>query len=114
MWARHASLRLSLLVSSTGTLTEWLSDGVCPTERAVVTTLFGSVRTVAAQLLSLHLQLGAMRSHAKKEMMTDDEFHADFAELEEMASTEERLRDFPAVMEDVFEKLLRRFKHRNT
>jgi hypothetical protein len=82
-----------------------------PTEREVVASLIGSVRTVAAQLVSLHLQLGAMRSLlAKKQMMTDDEFHAAFAELEAMASTEERLRDFPDVMADVFEELLRRLQ----
>ena len=81
------------------------------TERDVVQTLIASVRTIAVQLISLHLQLGAMRSlFAKKHMMTDDEFHAAFAELEASGSLEERLQDFPDVMEDVFEELLRRLQ----
>jgi hypothetical protein len=82
-----------------------------PTEREVVGTLIGSVRTIAVQLISLHLQLAAMRSlFAKKHMMTDDEFHAAFAELEAAGSMEERLDEFPDVMEDLFDELLRRLQ----
>jgi hypothetical protein len=81
------------------------------TEREVVGTLIGSVRTIAVQLISLHLQLGAMRSlFAKKQMMSEDEFQDAFAELEAVGSMEDRLRDFPDVMEDVFEELLRRLQ----
>jgi hypothetical protein len=77
----------------------------------VVGSLISSVRTIAVQLISLHLQLGAMRSlFAKKHMMSEDEFQAAFAELEAVGSMEDRLRDFPDVMEDVFEELLRRLQ----
>lgn len=86
-----------------------------PNEREVVATLISSVRTIAAQLVSLHLQVGAMRCLlARKQMMTDDEFHVAFAELEAMGSVDERMNDFPDVMEGVFDELLRRLQGPST
>jgi hypothetical protein len=51
---------------------------------------------------------------ARKQMMTDDEFHVAFAELEAMGSVDQRMNDFPDVMEGVFDELLRRLQGPST
>ena len=81
-------------------------------ERELIADLIGSVRTVAGQLVALHLQLGAMRALlARKNMISEAEFRATFTELDAVSSTEAVLtRDFPDVTEDVFEELLRRLR----
>jgi hypothetical protein len=72
------------------------------------------VRTLAAQPVTLHLQLGA-RTLDRRGVMSEAEFRAAFAELEAISPSEEALRqDFPDVMEDVFEDLLRRLERTAT
>jgi hypothetical protein len=90
--------------------------GLSGSEREILADLIGSVRTLAAQLVTLHLQVGAMRTALdRKGMVSEAEFRAAFVELEAISSTEEALRQgFPEVMEDVFEELLRRLERTAT
>jgi hypothetical protein len=61
-------------------------------EREIVSDLVHSVRTLAAQVMTLHLQLGAVRSLlARKGTISDAEVQAAFAELNVVASAEELL-----------------------
>jgi hypothetical protein len=76
-------------------------------EREVVSDLIGSVRTLAAHVMTLHLQLGAVRTLlARKGTITDAEVQAAFAELNVVASAEEVL-DFTST-DAVFDELLER------
>jgi hypothetical protein len=61
-------------------------------EREIVSDLIHSVRTLAAQVMTLHLQLGAVRALlARKGTISDAEVQAAFAELNVVASAEELL-----------------------
>jgi hypothetical protein len=61
-------------------------------EREIVSDLVHAVRTLAAQVMTLHLQLGAVRSLlARKGTISDAEVQAAFAELNVVASAEELL-----------------------
>jgi hypothetical protein len=61
-------------------------------EREIVSDLVHAVRTLAAQVMTLHLQLGAVRALlARKGTISDAEVQAAFAELNVVASAEELL-----------------------
>jgi hypothetical protein len=76
-------------------------------ERELVADLIGSVRTLAAHVITLHLQLGAVRTLlARKGTISDAEVQAAFAELNVLASTEETLSLTSA--DAVFDALLER------
>jgi hypothetical protein len=76
-------------------------------ERELVADLIGSVRTLAAHVITLHLQLGAVRTLlARKGTISDAEVQAAFAELNVLASTEEALSLTSA--DAVFDALLER------
>ena len=61
-------------------------------ERETVSDLIGSVRTLAAHVMMLHLQLGAVRTLlARKGTISDAEVQAAFAALNVVASAEEVL-----------------------
>jgi hypothetical protein len=61
-------------------------------EREIVSDLVHAVRTLAAQVMTLHLLLGAVRSLlARKGTISDAEVQAAFAELNVVASAEELL-----------------------
>ena len=80
------------------------------TEREVVSDLIASVRTLAAQVLTLHLQLGAVRTLlARKGTLTDAEVQTAFAELNVVASAEEvlTLTSTDAVFDALAERLNR-------
>jgi hypothetical protein len=78
-------------------------------EREVLADLIASVRSLAAQVLTLHLQLGAVRTIlARKGTMSEAELSATLTELEAISSADEILsRDGPSV-DEVFDSLLRR------
>jgi hypothetical protein len=80
-------------------------------ERELVADIIGSVRTVAAQLVSFHLQLGAMRSLlVRKGTISEGEFSQAVTALEATSAAEEILsRDAPTVHE-AFDDLLRRLE----
>jgi hypothetical protein len=80
-------------------------------EKEVLLDLIGSVRSLAAQLLTLHLQLGAVRTIlARKGTMSEAELSATLTELEAISAADELLsRDRPTV-DDVFDGLLRRLQ----
>jgi hypothetical protein len=61
-------------------------------EREIVSDLIGSIRTLAAHVMTLHLQLGAVRTLlARKGTISDAEVQAAFAELNVVASAQEVL-----------------------
>jgi ribosome-associated translation inhibitor RaiA len=79
-------------------------------EREVVSDLIGSVRTLAAHLMAVHLQLGAVRTLlARKGTISDAEVQAAFAELNVVASAEEvlNLTSTDAVFDELLERLNR-------
>jgi hypothetical protein len=79
-------------------------------ERELVSDLIGSVRTLAAHVITLHLQLGAVRTLlARKGAISDAEVQAAFAELNVLASTEETLSltSSDAVFDELLERLNR-------
>ena len=80
-------------------------------EREILVDLIGSVRTLAAQVLTLHLQLGAMRALlARKGTIGESELAAAFAELD-ASTAADALLDEPAPGEsDVFDDLFRRLR----
>jgi hypothetical protein len=80
-------------------------------ERELVADVIGSLRTVAAQVLSLHLQLGAIRSLlVKKGTMTEAEYTTAVASLEVTSAADAILsRDAPAG-DETFDELLRRLE----
>jgi len=76
-------------------------------ERAITADLISAVRTLAAHVMTLHLQLGAVRTLlARKGTISDAEVQAAFAELNVVASAEEVL-DFTST-EALFDELLER------
>jgi hypothetical protein len=79
-------------------------------EREIVSDLIGSVRTLAAQLITLHLQLGAVRTLlARKGTISNAEVQAAFAELNVVASAEEvlNLTSTDALFDELLERLNR-------
>ena len=59
-------------------------------EREVLISLIRTVRTVAAHLLTLHLQLGAVRAVlAQKGIATDAEVNASLVELDALTAAEQ-------------------------
>ena len=78
-------------------------------EREVLTDLIGSVRTLAQQTLTLHLQLGAVRILlARKGTITNAELSAIMTELGVMTSIEELTAADAPPPDEVFDELLRR------
>jgi hypothetical protein len=79
-------------------------------EREIISDLIASVRTLAGHLMTLHLQLGAVRTLlARKGTISDAEVQAAFAELNVVASTEEVLSftSTDAVFDELLERLNR-------
>jgi hypothetical protein len=77
-------------------------------EREIVVDLIGSVRTLAAHVMTIHLQLGAVRTLlARKGTISDAEVQAAFAELNVVASAEEvlNLTSTDAVFDALLERL---------
>jgi hypothetical protein len=80
-----------------------------PTAQEVLVDLIGSVRTLAAQVLTLHLQVGAMRALlARKGMLSESEVAAAFAELEASTAADAFLNQAAPDVNEVFDDLLRR------
>lgn len=80
-------------------------------EREILADLIGSVRTLAGQVLALHLQLGAVRALlAKKGTISEAELSAVLIALEGTSSAEALLdRDAPNV-DELFDGLLQRLE----
>jgi hypothetical protein len=79
-------------------------------EREIIEDVISSVRTLAAHVMTLHLQLGAVRTLlARKGTITDAEVQAAFAELNVVASAEEvlNLTSTDAVFDALLERLNR-------
>jgi hypothetical protein len=80
-------------------------------DREVLVDLIESVRTLAAQVLTLHLQVGAMRALlARKGTLSESELAAAFAELEASASADALLDEAAPDVNEVFDDLLRRLR----
>jgi hypothetical protein len=80
-------------------------------EREIVADLIGAVRTLAGQVLTLHLQLGAVRTLlAYKGTISEPELSAVLKELEGSSAVDEVLnRDAPSV-DEAFDGLLSRLE----
>jgi hypothetical protein len=79
-------------------------------EREIVTDLISAIRTLAAHVMTLHLQLGAVRTLlARKGTISDAEVQDAFAELNAVASAEEMLTltSTDAVFDELLERLNR-------
>jgi hypothetical protein len=79
-------------------------------EREIISDIISSVRTLAGHVMTLHLQLGAVRTLlARKGTISDAEVQAAFAELNVVASTEEVLSftSTDAVFDEILERLNR-------
>jgi hypothetical protein len=79
-------------------------------EREIISDVISSVRTLAGHVMTLHLQLGAVRTLlARKGTISDAEVQAAFAELNVVASTEEVLSftSTDAVFDELLERLNR-------
>jgi hypothetical protein len=76
-------------------------------EREVVVDLIESVRRLANQVLTLHLQLGAVRTIlARKGTMSETELSATLAQLETISTADEILSNDS--VDETFDRLLRR------
>jgi hypothetical protein len=76
-------------------------------EREVVVDLIESVRRLANQVLTLHLQLGAVRTIlARKGAMSEAELSATLAQLETISIADELLTNDS--VDEAFDRLLRR------
>jgi hypothetical protein len=77
-------------------------------EREVLIELIASVRTLAKQTLTLHLQLGAVRAIlARKGTITNTELNATLTELGTMTVVDDLKWGTPSP-DEVFDDLLRR------
>ena len=79
-------------------------------EREIISDLIGAVGTLAAHVMTLHLQLGAVRTLlARKGTISDAEVQVEFAKLNVVASAEEvvTLTDADAVFDELVERLNR-------
>lgn len=73
--------------------------------------LISAVRTLAAQVLALHLQLGAVRTLlARKGTISEAELGVALTELDAISSADELLNRSTPSVDDVFEGLLRRLE----
>ena len=80
-------------------------------EREVLINLIRTVRTVAAHLLTLHLQLGALRAVlAQKGIVTEAELSATLTELDALTAAEEVVDPAGPNVDNVFADLLRRLE----
>jgi hypothetical protein len=80
-------------------------------ERELVADIIGSVRTVATQLISVHLQLGAIRSLLiRNGTITEAEYAAAVTALEATSATDELLSRGSATVEAAFEEMLLRLE----
>jgi len=78
-------------------------------EREVLTDLIGSVRTLAKHTLTLHLQLGAVRTLlARKGTITNAELDAVLNELGAMTAIADIASAAAPDPDEVFDELLRR------
>jgi hypothetical protein len=78
-------------------------------EREVVVDLIESVRCLANQVLTLHLQLGAVRTIlARKGTMSETELSATLAQLETISTADEILSNDS--VDETFDRLLRRIE----
>jgi hypothetical protein len=78
-------------------------------DREVLVDLIGSVRTLAAQVLTLHLQLGAMRAlFARKGTISESELAGAFAELEANSAADALLDETAPDVNEGFDEMLRR------
>jgi len=85
--------------------------GLTADERDVVISLIRTVRTVAAHLLTLHLQLGAVRAVlAQKGVVTEGELNATLIELDAVTKTEQVVDPDAPNVDTVFADLLRRLE----
>ena len=76
-------------------------------EREVVADLIESVRTLASQTLTLHLQLGAVRTIlARKGTMSEAELSATLAQLEAVSAADAFLSNDS--VDETFDRLLHR------
>ncbi|HEX2440337.1 MAG TPA: hypothetical protein VHT71_18640 [Methylomirabilota bacterium] len=79
-------------------------------EREVFSDLIAAVRTLAAHVMTVHLQLGAVRTLlASKGTISDAEVQAAFAQLNVVASAEEvvSLTSTDALFDELVERLNR-------
>ena len=80
-------------------------------ERESVTELIRTTRTVAAHLLTLHLQLGALRTAlARKGTVTLAEFDLILHELNAATTVDEAINPLAPSVDAVFVELLRRLE----
>jgi hypothetical protein len=78
-------------------------------EREVVVDVIDSVRCLANQVLTLHLQIGAVRTIlARKGTMTEAELSATLAQLETISTADEILSNDS--VDETFDRLLRRIE----
>jgi hypothetical protein len=79
-------------------------------EREVLADLIRAVQTVAHQILTVHLQLGAVRAVlARKGTATETEIRTALSELDALTSARELLGAIPTT-DDFFDSLLRRLE----
>jgi hypothetical protein len=78
-------------------------------EREIVADLISAVRTLASQVLTLHLQLGAMRTLlVTKGVMSEGELTDVLTKLEATSAADALLDRTTPDVDEVFEALLRR------
>jgi hypothetical protein len=84
---------------------------VIAADRAVLIDLIRTVRTVSRHLLTLHLQLGAVRAVlAQKGLVTEAELNATVAELDALTTTEQIVDPAAPNVDRLFADLLRRLE----
>ena len=80
-------------------------------ERDVLIALIGTVRTLAQQVVTLHLHLGALRAAlVGGGVMTDSAFASAVAQLEALQAADEALRYDRPVLGQTFEDLIVRLE----
>ena len=80
-------------------------------DREVLIDLIGSVRTLAAQVLTLHLRMGALRALlARRGTISEDELASTFAELEVTTAADALVDESAPDVNEVFDDLIRRLR----
>lgn len=80
-------------------------------ERDVLITLIGTVRTLAQQVVTLHLHLGALRAAlVGGGVMTDAAFASAVGQLEALQAADEALRHDRPVLDQTFADLIARLE----
>ncbi|HXH83518.1 MAG TPA: hypothetical protein VNN07_11385 [Candidatus Tectomicrobia bacterium] len=80
-------------------------------DKEVLIALIGTVRTLAQQVVTLHLQLGALRSAlVGRGVITDAAFTAAVAELEALQAADEALRHDRPIIDQTFTDLIARLE----